>query len=187
MDGTGGNPLRTQAGTPIHSPYPAASRKKTPARKGGSAASSRTASPANSERARALISSAESKCGDSEPILLVEDDEEMDPSTPEKRGPSRPTTTGDYYVKQEADRLARVRDEAEMTRKIMNPAVPFEDKSGKISKLAQDIEEKLAEAPENDIFSRFLQEVNAILKVARLSKNLKGEFRGLLNRTIVCA
>lgn len=119
---------------------------------------------------------------ESEPILLDKDEEMVDPSTPEKRKRGRPPTTGDYYVKQEADHLARERDEADRVKMVLDPAVPFEDKSGRIAKLAKEVEEELAEAPEDDIFSRMLQGANAILKVARLSGKHQGQYRGLLNR-----
>lgn len=121
---------------------------------------------------------------DFEDTILIDEDEEMaDPSTPDKRGRGRPPTTGAYYVKQEADRLARERDEREKSKRILDSAVPFEDKTGKMAKLTAAIKEEMEEAPEDDIFSRLLQGANSIMKVTQLSGNLKGEFQGLLKHT----
>lgn len=115
MDMAGRGLIRAHTNSPKLSPYasPALGRKRVAKKDGGTVASSRTAS--GSLKPAVLRTSVEAGCGDldAKTIIVDEDQEIIDPSTPEKRGRGRPQTTGDFCAKHEIDRLALERDEAE--------------------------------------------------------------------------
>lgn len=63
----------------------------------------------------------------------------------------------------------------------LDPTVPFVDKSGRIFRRIKDFEKKLAKATGNDMLVRLLQGADSILKVAKGSGKLQGQYRKLLN------